>query len=971
MRKMGFNVGSGKLEDVYPEILEIQKKIIEEMPEFDNLYKLDALSHYIIGVEEGINLSNEIFNSKRIPNVWIEKTILKNKPERQDGDKQFSTTLFSPQAGKDGRDTYSLMRDIQIGDIVLHFVDNQDFIGVSKVIGDLDDDYAETNPDSEYYGKDCYSIELGNYQELEARINRADLFERTEFKKSLIELLDSSHKIFYNKKLELNQGAYLTEAPEKLIQMLNTIHKEKAGAEIPGLERWGCFTDESYWIFQGSPQIYDVPRALNENAIREWWVKSHKDKIAIGDKGIIWVTGSNTGCYAFFEVISELYEKGEDDDQKQYYLQEMKWEVGTKVGIKIEKNISNTPILKESIKDLDWFQEFKGGNQGTTFKMTKQEYEGFKGMTEASNKPKHWMIACGQGGEFWNEFQSLSKISIGWAKFGDHRKFKSRDEIEPEYLNVYSPEKRPTNNTLCIWEFSNEIRKGDIVFVKKGRTQFLAAARITSDSVGYDSKKTDHQMYHNVEWLKIQDHELDDGGVALKSLTNIDRYPDFVKKLRTVYGLENETALNISKGDNVMKNQIFYGPPGTGKTMTILNLRDKYTSKGQADSKDDFIVKMVKSLSWWECIACALADLGGWTKVVDIKEHPIIKAKIEMQNNKSVNNTLWGQLQNHTAPGNKYVNTREDKRMEPFIFEKDENSKWKLVDEWKEMVPDVLEIVEKISNGQSGREDEERYKFVTFHPNFTYEDFILGIRPDTDDAEGIRYEKVPGKFKEICDMARKHKDKEFAIFIDEINRGNIPAIFGELITLIEEDKRNIPVDIPNSDEKFSVPDNLWIYGTMNTADRSVESLDIALRRRFSFIPKYPEPEVLKGKMIANINLQTLLETMNDRIDFLKDRDHTIGHSYFLKVNDFDGLKRCFTNRIIPLLEEYFYNDFEKIGLVLGSSFVKKNDKHKNTKKFFADFDSDFKDDLDEYEVYYIENIENIKESDFVNIYEKK
>jgi hypothetical protein len=732
----------------------------------------------------------------------------------------------------------------------------------------------------------------------------------------------------------------------------------------------GVNEETNFWVFQGNPNVYDVSRSLSDNMVHEWWVKSHKDKINIGDKGIIWVTGKESGCYAFFKVTTEIYEKGEDENQEQYYHTEMKHDVGSKIGIEIEKNISKIPVLKETVKKLDWFQNFKGGNQGTTFQMTRKEYEGFLTMTENNNKSRHWMIACGHGGEFWEEFKSLNRISIGWKKLGDHRKFKARDEIEPEYMDIYKPEKRPTNNTLCIWEFSNEIKKGDIVFVKKGRTQFLAAGRVTSEEVGYDGDKSDHQMYHSVEWLKIQDHELDDGGVALKSLTNIDRYTDFVKKLRAIYGLEEE-ALNISKGNNVMKNQIFYGPPGTGKTMTILDLREKYTSKGQADSRDDIIVKIVKSMSWWECIACVLADLGGWVKVVDIKEHPIIKAKLEIQNNKSINNTLWGQLQSHTALDNKFVNTREDKRMEPLIFEKDENSKWCLVQEWKEMVPDIREIAEKISRGQTEGDDEERYKLVTFHPNFTYEDFMLGIRPDTDDAEGIRYEKVPGKFKEICDMARKHKDKDFAIFIDEINRGNIPAIFGELITLIEDDKRDILIDIPNSDEKFSVPENLWIYGTMNTADRSVESLDIALRRRFSFIPLYPDPGVLKNKMVGNINLQTLLEKMNERIEFLKDKDHTIGHSYFLDIENLNDLKICFENKVIPLLEEYFYNDFEKIGLVLGKSFVKPNNKHKQNKHFFADFDSEFKDDLDEYDVYEFVKVKNLKEEAFVSIYEKK
>lgn len=446
--------------------------------------------------------------------------------------------------------------------------------------------------------------------------------------------------------------------------------------------------------------------------------------------------------------------------------------------------------------------------------------------------------------------------------------------------------------------------------------------------------------------------------------------------IKLVFGTEESIVLYEhsieDKGSHMVesKNIIYYGPPGTGKTRSILELRDDFTSEPSNSDNDEFLIKIVKNLSWWECIACALADIDDWAKVVQIKDHKVIQAKISMQNSKSVNQTLWGQLQCHTSPDNKNVKYNIEKRMEPFIFEKDENSRWKLVEGWNEIVPDVSVAIEKLKKGPVYEDREERFKVVTFHPNFTYEDFILGIRPDTDESDGIKYEKVAGKFKEICDIARRNKHKEYAIFIDEINRGNIPAIFGELITLIEDDKRGIEVEIPNSDVKFSVPENLWIYGTMNTADRSVEALDIALRRRFVFVPKYPEPELLENRMIGKINLQTLLETINDRVEFLKDKDHTIGHSYFLNVYSFDDLKNCFKNKIIPLLEEYFYNDFEKIGLVLGQDFVKKSKKHKEKKNFFASFESDFKDDLDDYEVYYIEDLDEIVEQNFLNIYEK-
>ncbi|HTO37484.1 MAG TPA: AAA family ATPase [Brumimicrobium sp.] len=174
----------------------------------------------------------------------------------------------------------------------------------------------------------------------------------------------------------------------------------------------------------------------------------------------------------------------------------------------------------------------------------------------------------------------------------------------------------------------------------------------------------------------------------------------------------------------------------------------------------------------------------------------------------------------------------------------------------------------------------------------------------------------------------------FVIIIDEINRGNVSQIFGELITLIEEDKRSgkdeaLEVTLPYSKEKFSVPPNLYIIGTMNTADRSVEALDTALRRRFSFQEMMPNPELLSeerdnGKTeIEGINLEQLLRTINERIEVLVDRDHTIGHSYFLNVQSEEDLKDVFKDKVIPLLQEYFFGDYSKMEMVIGSYFFKK------------------------------------------------
>ncbi|MFA9399351.1 MAG: McrB family protein, partial [Clostridiaceae bacterium] len=246
-------------------------------------------------------------------------------------------------------------------------------------------------------------------------------------------------------------------------------------------------------------------------------------------------------------------------------------------------------------------------------------------------------------------------------------------------------------------------------------------------------------------------------------------------------------------------------------------------------------------------------------------------------------------------------------------------------------VEDYRNVKEKFEMFKS----QKQIAFTTFHQSFGYEEFIEGIKPrlDNDSNSDLSYYISDGIFKELCNEAREHENKNYVFIIDEINRGNISKIFGELITLIEKSKRlgrkeEVKTKLPYSKQEFGVPENLFILGTMNTADRSIALLDTALRRRFEFIEMMPDTNVFKKLnnnselLVDGINIKNMLDIINNRIEILYDREHTIGQAYFIDLindNSIENLSNIFVHKIIPLLQEYFYDDYEKLRLILGDN----------------------------------------------------
>jgi 5-methylcytosine-specific restriction protein B len=220
---------------------------------------------------------------------------------------------------------------------------------------------------------------------------------------------------------------------------------------------------------------------------------------------------------------------------------------------------------------------------------------------------------------------------------------------------------------------------------------------------------------------------------------------------------------------------------------------------------------------------------------------------------------------------------------------------------------------------------EGRLSQITFHPSYSYEDFVEGYRPRKMQSETLSLELVDGKFKELCLRAASDPQNTYLLIIDEINRGNIPKIFGELITLIEKDKReNYQLTLAQSRNTFTVPQNLAIIGTMNTADRSIQQIDTALRRRFGFIEVMPRPDLLEGADVGELKLDVFLDKINKRLR-IRDRDRQVGHALFFSkgevINSCTDFAAIFRNELIPLLQEYYFENYADLQQLLGPKIV--------------------------------------------------
>lgn len=535
-------------------------------------------------------------------------------------------------------------------------------------------------------------------------------------------------------------------------------------------------------------------------------------------------------------------------------------------------------------------------------------------------------------------------------------------------------------------KFIGYARPGDFVYICYGGDDMYCIARITSESLPLD-KAIDDLIDGNGEWVyrrieplyfpevsSVREFKKNKHGFMPSANNTFSEVPNnqlgYLNKNIFIpnWNLEiiNEPIpaqpiLNIDqkeKMETLYPNTILYGPPGTGKTYELLKIIEQYKLVEKlAKPKPDYDT-FVQAYTWWQILVFVFWDIKKAT-VPELLKNEIIKAKMRTTSVGNPRARLWSVLQQHTVEHCEDVKFK-GRSGEPLFF-KEKDSVWRLDDAKvvKDDFPALKEAWDDINGKDFQTSEIKHYTFTTCHQNLAYEDFIEGIKPvlfnatvEDSIADSVQYIMKRGVFYEACEKAAQlagydnlsqclhasKKDREvkfkaandtgrrYVLFMDEINRCNISAVFGELITLIEEDKRLgaeneiADVTLPYSQTLFGVPGNLYLVGTMNTADRSVEALDTALRRRFVFEQKNPLPDKLK-MTTDGIDLPAMLRVINRRLELLLDKDHAIGHAWLWNVSSVEGLKTIFQHKILPLLQEYFYNNLEKIGLVLGDAFV--------------------------------------------------
>ena len=386
-------------------------------------------------------------------------------------------------------------------------------------------------------------------------------------------------------------------------------------------------------------------------------------------------------------------------------------------------------------------------------------------------------------------------------------------------------------------------------------------------------------------------------------------------------------------------NIIYTGVAGTGKTYRLLQIAQQYTDYLPRINDKDLLGQLLQELSWRDVVCLIFLDFKSkrqdLVKVPEIVNHEFFVSKAAQNSrDKNLSNTAWSVLQMHTPASSQTVSYKN--RASQAYFDKDNSGAWYLLPESMDLLSDLAQQLaefqqaQRENNSQNQEFRQQRFSMVSFHQAYGYEEFVEGIRPvmaatspATNSSSQMSYAIQDGAFLKLCQRAANDPDQRYAMLIDEINRANVSRVFGELLSLIEPDKRAgmtnaMTVNLAYSGRTFSVPANVDIYATMNTQDHSLAPLDMALRRRFRFIECPPQPELLPilylNQDLEAVNLETLCSTetidlakiltgLNNRITQTLGAEAQLGQAFLWSVDSLEQLQTALIEQIIPQLAQ--------------------------------------------------------------------
>lgn len=608
-------------------------------------------------------------------------------------------------------------------------------------------------------------------------------------------------------------------------------------------------------------------------------------------------------------------------------------------------------------------------------------------------KARVWTMSVGANGDQWVDFYTNNRVAIDFEIENSLKDFESRENLKNQVWPEVEGKKY--NDVNCCWEFANEMKIGDFVFAKQGKKLLLGLAKVVGD-YEFDEERDEYRHVRKVEWLTdAGPWELTpDNYYAIKTLTEITNYHDFVQRLFGIVEIPVPDQIDISNADqesvarantakkfwwlNANPRIWHYDELKVGDTQIYTthndrgNKRQKYKYflevqpgdmvVGYVTSPDREVVaiceitKELHDSQYGESIELKLVEHFDNTISYDeLKGDPSLTDCEPLNNNQGslfriteeefeIIRSSLDELNPAAKPKSLAAYSKSDALKELFFSEDMLDDILSRLKRKKNIIlqgpPGVGKtfIAKRLAYLMMGEKDSSRVEMVQFHQSYTYEDFVQGYRLNENGNFVIK----PGLLYEFCRKAQRNPDKDYFFVIDEINRGNLSKIFGELMMLIEHDKRGEEFQVPltysrTSDERFYVPKNLYLIGTMNTADRSLSLVDYALRRRFAFVSLKPQFEskkfaiTLAAAGAASVLIQKIVDLMIElNSDIATDNRNLgpgfcIGHSYFCPADgvrlDDDWFREVIESEIRPLLEEYWVDNdskvAERVELLLG------------------------------------------------------